>query len=82
MIASALLRNDLENRLRSDFLGLVHTQGPPVSKSSRGGWTTRLRSGPRLRERTRRLRIFSYGPLPPAGPGARRRIVLNTEVDR
>lgn len=29
MIASALRRNDLENRLRSDFLGLVHTQGTP-----------------------------------------------------
>ena len=68
MIRLTSRRNDRENRRRRPFPGLVHTPGTPPFASLRGGHGWRgFAPGPRLRERTRRLRIFFKGPLPEAG---------------
>ena len=68
MIRLKSRRNDRENRRRRPFPGLVHTPGTPLLHHLGGdhGWRG-FAPGPRLRERTRKLRIFFKGPLPPAG---------------
>ena len=68
MIRLKSRRNDRENRRRRPFPGLVHTPGTPLLHHLGGdhGWRG-FAPGPRLRERTRRLRIFFKGPLPEAG---------------
>ena len=61
-------RNDRANRRRRRFRGLVHTSGTPFLHHLEEPRSAPPAPWPRLRERTRMLRIFFNRPLPPARP--------------
>ena len=67
MISLTSRRNDRENRRWRPFRGVVHTPGTPLFHHLGGPRKGGFAPGPRLQERTRRLRIFFKGPLPEAG---------------